>query len=307
MLRDALLSTALYVCLACVAPVLGALYQRREARKNVHTTQHKFTDTAAAIPISVTLIGVVRAVVSESEPICAGSMLVASHGQMATDSAPQRSERVTQPPARLLNAPEVYVAPTAPFRNVAFERKAVTAEMRAIGWRSDGNHMLLKRVSVSRALRLLKQLRQGFCPMIDQKFSSCDPVPPALRAKVRIAVCQHIVNLPWLQVGQQGIITSVRKDVIYVTLDAPTTPLQVTTVLTAAATLLGIYTGLQLVLPPPPIQYTKVNLNIEQQSSVPGICETRMWRVHEIAPSDTSTQLVCMPRRRIRQLVEVET
>ena len=76
------------------------------------------------------------------------------------------------------------------------------------------------------------------------------------------------------------------------TLDAPIAPLQVTTVLTASATLLGIYTGLQPVPPPPPIQHTKVNLNVEQQSSVRGMCETRMWRVHEIAPSDTSMQLV---------------
>ena len=40
MLRDALLSTALYVCLGCAARVLGARYQRREARENVHTTQY---------------------------------------------------------------------------------------------------------------------------------------------------------------------------------------------------------------------------------------------------------------------------
>ena len=66
--------------------------------------------------------------------------------------------------------------------------------------------------------------------MIGQKFSSCGPVPPTLRTKVCIEVYQHIVNLPWLQVGQQGTITSVRKDVIYVTLDALPAPLQVTTV-----------------------------------------------------------------------------
>ena len=51
---------------------------------------------------------------------------------METDSAPQRSERVTQQPARLLHAVEEYVATTTPLRNVACERKAVTAEMRAI-------------------------------------------------------------------------------------------------------------------------------------------------------------------------------
>ena len=82
----------------------------------------------------------------------AGSMLVASHGQIVTDSAPRRSERVTQPPTRLLNASEAYVAPTSPRRNVACERKAVTAEMWAVGLRPDGNQMVLKRVSASRAL-----------------------------------------------------------------------------------------------------------------------------------------------------------
>jgi len=127
--------------------------------------------------------------------------------------------------------------------------------------------------------------------MIGQKFSSCDPVPPTLHTKVRIEMHQPVVNLPWLQVGQQGTITSVRKDVIYVTLDAPPAPLHVTTALTAAATLLGIYTAIPPIPPPPPI-HAKVHLSVEQQSSVRGICETRVWRVHEIAPSATSTQLV---------------
>jgi len=45
--------------------------------------------------------------------------------------------------------------------------------------------------------------------MIGQTFSSCDPVPPALRATVRIEVHQQIANLPWLKVGRQGTITSV--------------------------------------------------------------------------------------------------
>jgi len=76
---------------------------------------------------------------------------------METDSAPQRSERVTQQPAKLLDAAEVYVAPTTPLRNVACERKVVTAEMRAIGLRPDDKQMLLNRVSASKALRLLKQ------------------------------------------------------------------------------------------------------------------------------------------------------
>jgi len=84
----------------------------------------------------------------------------------------------------------------------------------------------------------------------------------------------------------------VRKDVNFVTLDVLPALLQVTTVLTAAATLLGIYTSPHSVLPPPPIPPAKVHLSVEQQGSVRGICETRMWRVHEIASSVTSTQLV---------------
>jgi len=292
MLRDALLSTALYVCLACTAPVFGARYQPREDQENVHTTKPTDTDATAAILMTVALAGVVRLVVPESEAIFTGSMLVALHGQMATDSAPRRSQRVTQQTARLLDAVEVYVAPTTLLRNVACERKAVTTEMRAIGLRPDCKQMLLKRVLASRALRLLKQFRQGYCPLMGQAFSSCDPVPPAPRAKVRIEVHRHIVHLPWLQVGQQGTITSVRKDVIYVTLDALPAPLQVTTVLTAAATLLGIYTGPHPVPPPPPIQHAKVHLSVEQRNSVRGICETRMWRVYELSPSATCTQLV---------------
>jgi len=88
MLRDVLLSTALYVCLACDAPVLGACYQRREAQENAHKTKPSDTNATAAIPITVALAGMVKVVVPESEAIPAGSMLVASHGQMAKDSAP---------------------------------------------------------------------------------------------------------------------------------------------------------------------------------------------------------------------------
>jgi len=60
MLRDALLSTDLYVCLACAAPVLGARYQRREAQENVHTTKPTDTDATAAILMTVALAGVVE-------------------------------------------------------------------------------------------------------------------------------------------------------------------------------------------------------------------------------------------------------
>jgi len=75
MLRDALLSTALNVCLGCAARVLGARYQRREARKNVHKTQPTDTDMTVAIPMPVAPAGKVRVVVPESEAIFAGSTL----------------------------------------------------------------------------------------------------------------------------------------------------------------------------------------------------------------------------------------
>jgi len=101
--------------------------------------------------------------------------------------------------------------------------------------------------------------------MISQTFSSCHPVPQALRVEVRIDVHQHIANLPWLQVGRQGTITPVRKDVIYVTLDAPPAPLHVTTVMTAVATLLGIYAGPPPVPPPPTLPHGKIHLSVEQQ------------------------------------------
>ena len=65
-------------------------------------------------------------------------MSVASCGQLETDSTPRHSERETLQPAKLLDAVDTYVTPTTPLRNVACERKAVTAEMRAIGLRPIG-------------------------------------------------------------------------------------------------------------------------------------------------------------------------
>ena len=124
-------------------PSLGRHYQRREAQKNVPKTKPTATDATAVIPMTVALARVVRVVVPESETIPAGSMLVASHGHMATDSAPRRSERVTQQPARLLHAVEVYVAPSTPLRNVGCERKAVTAGLRAIGLEDNGAQFLI--------------------------------------------------------------------------------------------------------------------------------------------------------------------
>jgi len=152
MLQDALLSTALYVCLGCAARVLGARYQRREGRENKHTAQPTDTDMTVAILIPVAPAKEVRVLVPESEAIFADSMLNASHGQMATDSAPQRSERVTRQPDKLLDALDPHAAPITPLRNVACERKTVTAEMRDIGLHPDGKQMLLNRVSASRTL-----------------------------------------------------------------------------------------------------------------------------------------------------------
>jgi len=286
-LRDALLSTALYVCFACAVPVLSARYQRKEAQKIVQITTSNDANATAVLSMVVPFAGVGRVESPERETMLQGARSAAASRQIAPDSACRRSPRLTTRPATLLDAVDAYVAPIPPLRNVtvAYERKAVTAEMRAIGLRPDGKQMLLYRVLASRALRLLKKFRQGYCPLIGQTFSSCDPVPPALRAQVRIEVHQKIANLPWLHVGQQGTITSVRKGILYMTLDAPQAPLQVTTVMTAAATLLGMYTGPPPVPLPPPLPHGKIHLSVEQQSSVREICEMRMWRVHEISLS----------------------
>jgi len=61
-----------------------------------------------------------------------------------------------------------------------------------------------------------------------------------------------------------------------------------------AATLLGMYTDPRLVLLLLPIRHGNTHLSVEQQYSVRGICEKRMWRVpkHDMAPSATSNPLV---------------
>jgi len=53
-----------------------------------------------------------------------------------------------------------------------------------------------------------------------------------------------------------------------------------------------VYTDPHLVPPLPLIPHGEIHLSLEQQCSVRGICETRMWRVHEIAQSITSRPLV---------------
>ena len=238
-------------------------------------------NATAMLSMVVPFAGVGRVETPEHETMLQGARSAASSHQIASDCACQRRTHVTRRPSTLLDAVDAYVAPIPPLRNVAYERKAVTAEMRAIGLQPDGKQMLLHRVSASRALKLLKKFRQGYCPLIGQTFNRCNPVPPALRAKVRIEVHQQIANLLWLQVGQQGTIPSVRQDILYVTLDAPQAPLQVTTVMTAAAILLGMYTGPPPVPLPPPLPHGKIHLSVERQSSVRGICEMRMWRVHD--------------------------
>jgi len=53
---------------------------------------------------------------------------------------------MTAQPAKLMDAAVAFVAPTPTLRNVACERKAVTAEMRAIGLWPHGKQMLLHQV-----------------------------------------------------------------------------------------------------------------------------------------------------------------
>jgi len=242
----------------------------------VQITTSNVTNATAVLSVVVPFAGIGRVETPERETMLQGARSAASSRQIASDGARRRSARVTRLPATLLDAVDAYLAPVPPLRNVAYERKAVTAEMWAIGLQPDGKQMLLYRVSASTARRLLKKFRQGYCPLICQTFSRYDPVPPALRAMVRIEVHQQIANLPWLKVGQQGTITFVHKDILYATLDAPQAPLQVTTVMTAAATLLGMHTGppqYHCRHPSPMVRYTLAsNINPQCEGSVRYAC-----------------------------------
>jgi len=132
-LWDALLSTALYVCFVCAAPVLGARYQRREAQKMVQTRTSNNANATAVLPMAVVLAGVGRVKIPESETLLQNARSTASSGQIASDGTCRRSARVTRQSATLLDAVNACVAPILPLRNVAYERKAGTAEMWAIG------------------------------------------------------------------------------------------------------------------------------------------------------------------------------
>jgi len=127
--------------------------------------------------------------------------------------------------------------------------------------------------------------------MIGQDFSSCDPFPLTFHTKVRTEVYQPIVNLPWLQVGQRGTITLVQGGHLCDT-GRPSSTSARDYCLDSSNNLAWYIHRPPPIPPPTHIQYVKVHLSVKQQSSVRGICETRMWRVHEITPSATSTQLV---------------
>jgi len=142
-LQDALLSAALYVCFACAAPILSAHYQRREAQKMVQITTCSDTNATALLSMVVPFAGVGRVETPERETMLQCARSTESGRQIASDSTRRRSARVTRQPATLLDAADAYVAAIPPLRNVAYECKAVTAEMRAIGLRPDGKQMLL--------------------------------------------------------------------------------------------------------------------------------------------------------------------
>jgi len=74
--RDALLSTALYVCLGCAVPVLGARHQRREAQEIAESLKAHDAHTTATrqtLTLTVGLGGVGRA-----DTAATGSILDAS-------------------------------------------------------------------------------------------------------------------------------------------------------------------------------------------------------------------------------------
>ena len=85
-LRDALLSSALYVCFACAAPVLGARYQCREAKEMVHIQTSNDAHATAVMSMELALPGIGRVETPESENMLEGSMSAVSSGPIESDS-----------------------------------------------------------------------------------------------------------------------------------------------------------------------------------------------------------------------------
>ena len=144
MLWDTPRSTALYVCLGCAALVLGACYKGREAQELAQSSTANAPQTTGSLTVTVGLPGMGSAVTPKNESTMDVNISAVSRGQVGTDSTFRRSGRMIRQPAKLLDGVDVWVAPTNNLRNVAYEQTAVTAEMCAIGLRSDGSRTLLR-------------------------------------------------------------------------------------------------------------------------------------------------------------------
>ena len=127
-------------------PSLGRSLPTQRGPKNCtdNNIQWCSRDCSTSYDCSTRWSGRGKVVAPESEAVFEASISAASRGKMETDSISRRSGRMTRQPSKLLDAADAGVTTTTPLRNVTCNRKAVTAEMRAIGLRPDGKQMLPK-------------------------------------------------------------------------------------------------------------------------------------------------------------------
>jgi len=138
----------------------------------------------------------------------------------ALDTEPRRSQRKCHATRRF--SPErIYVDKTKTATEereiTMLERRAVTAELRAIGLQPDVKRTLLLRVPASAANKLLASFRRDQPFMVGHTFWHCDPILPRMAAGVNIEVTTLIPEFQWLRVGDRGKITQIRQDTVHVT------------------------------------------------------------------------------------------
>ena len=163
MLRDALLSTALYVCLGCAALVLGAHYQHREAQE-MCADNNCDAHTTAALPVTVGRAAVGTVVTPESEAILEVSMSAVSHGQMETGSTSRHRVRVTRQPPQTFRCCGRMCSTHHTPEICGVRTKDSESRNWAIVLRPDGKQMPLTRVSASRGTATTEKVLTRILP-----------------------------------------------------------------------------------------------------------------------------------------------
>ena len=100
----------------------------------VQITTSNVTNATAVLSVVVPFAGIGRVETPERETMLQGARSAASSRQIASDGPFLRSTRLTRLPSTLLDVVDAYVTPIPPLRYVAYECKAVTAEMRVTSY-----------------------------------------------------------------------------------------------------------------------------------------------------------------------------